>query len=213
MTHPTLGQDDTSTSLHHERLDAVMHLLLDSGAATVLDLGCGSGALLMRLVKELQFKCVVGIDTSLEALLLAEALLTPVCQVDGERLSLIHGSLVTPYPHLAGFDAAAMVEMIEHVPPGHLSRIERSVFSELRPRLVIVTTPNRDYNVLYGIPKGQFRHAEHQFEWTRAKFRSWATGVAARNDYHVSFDDVGPADPLLGSPTQMSVFRQRVSGE
>lgn len=190
-------------------LDAVMKLLRDSGAANVLDLGCGSGALLMRLAGEAQVTRIVGLDTSLEALQLAESLLTPMCEVDGDRLSLIHGSLTTPYPRLVGFDAAAMVEMIEHVPPGHLSRVERAVFSELHPRLVIMTTPNSDYNVLYGLPKGQFRHADHEFEWTRPKFRSWATGVATRNNYRVVFDDIGPADPLFGSPTQMGIFTQR----
>jgi 3' terminal RNA ribose 2'-O-methyltransferase Hen1 len=204
---PVPGNDNVKTPLHEERLDAVTAKLLDSGAATVLDLGCGSGALLGRLVAEEQFARVLGIDTSAEALLRAERRLEAESDGGGPEWSLQHGSFTEPDESWAAFDVAAMVETIEHVPAEHLSRVERSVFTVTRPRVVVMTTPNREHNELYGLAEGELRHPDHEFEWCRSKFRVWATGVAERNGYEVAFEDVGRADPLLGSPTQMGVFR------
>lgn len=209
--HPLLGHGDASTPLHEERLDAVTTQLLQSGAASVLDLGCGSGALLERLLAEQQFTRIVGIDISLEALSVAERLRTPEAAAHPHRLSLRHGSLDTLDDDLRGFDAAAMIETIEHIPPAHLSRVERAVFARMRPRLVVLTTPNREYNARYGLVEGERRHADHRFEWGRARFRSWATGVGARNGYAVELGSVGSCDAWRGSPTQMAIFRRQGS--
>lgn len=202
---PVRGQRETSSLLHEERLDAVMDVLRAAGARTVVDLGCGSGALLQRLAAEPRFTRIVGVDASTEALATAERLLAPL---DPARLSLRHGSFLAPDAELAGFDAAVMVEAVEHVDPAHLSRLERGVFAALRPRLVVLTTPNRDYNARLGLAEGDLRHADHRFEWSRARFRAWAGGVAARNGFAAEFRDVGRSDPLLGSATQMAVFRR-----
>ncbi len=198
------------SSLHEERIDVVVQALLDVGASTVLDLGCGSGVLLRRLLDCAQFERIVGVDVSMSALAEAEREL-PVPDLLGGRLTLIHGSFADPDPRLAGFDAAVMLETIEHVAPGRLSAVERAVFTLHRPRTVLITTPNGEYNHVLGSNPGQqqrFRHEGHHFEWSRAKFESWARGVARRGGYHVSFGAVGEADPYVGAPTQMAEFRR-----
>lgn len=205
---PVLAHEDLRTPLHEERLDAVTALLLRSGTTTLLDLGCGSGKLLRRLVAEEQFTKIVGVDSSAEALLSAERHLESSSKAGDSRWSLEHGSFISADERWTGFDAAVMVETIEHVPPERLSSVEHAVFAIMRPTLVVITTPNREYNVLYGIAEGEFRHPDHRFEWGRSKFRAWAAGVGERNGYAVAFQDVGRADPLFGSPTQLGVFRQ-----
>jgi len=209
---PILGYGESSTPLHEERLDAVASLLLGSGANTVLDLGCGAGALLQRLVAEEQFTRIVGVDSSAEALLMAERYLYTESDVADGRVALIHGSYTDPDARLEGFDAAALIETIEHIEPTQLSQVERAVFGSVRPDLVVVTTPNREYNVLYRIPEGEYRHADHCFEWDRPKFESWARGVSKRRGYDVTFAEIGPSDAWLGSPTQMGVFRLKEAG-
>jgi small RNA 2'-O-methyltransferase len=204
------GQDETKSPLHEERLDAVVRALIASGARTVVDLGCGSGSLVRRLAAEPAFTRIVGVDTSLEALRVAERTLGGA--VDGDRVVLRYGSFTEPDDDLRGFDAAALVETIEHVEPSQLSRVERAVFARLRPGAVVITTPNSEYNVRFGLAEGELRHADHRFEWPRARFRSWAEGVGERNGYRVSSGDIGPADPLLGSPTQMAVFVRTTEG-
>lgn len=204
------GQDETKSPLHEERLDAVVRALIASGARSVVDLGCGSGSLVRRLAAEPSFTRIVGVDTSLEALRVAEAALGDAA--DGERVVLRYGSITEPDEDLRGFDAAALVETIEHVEPSQLSRLERAVFDRMRPGTVAITTPNREYNVRFGLAEGELRHVDHRFEWPRARFRSWADGVGERNGYRVSSAGIGPADPLLGSPTQMAVFVRTTEG-
>lgn len=108
---------------------------------------------------------------------------------------------------LSGFDAAAVVEVIEHLDPPRLAAFERVVFEHAIPGAVIITTPNCEYNARFGtLPAGQFRHKDHRFEWTRSEFQTWANAVAQRFGYSVAFYPVGNEDPTVGAPTQMGVF-------
>jgi small RNA 2'-O-methyltransferase len=120
----------------------------------------------------------------------------------------MYGSFSDGDPRGAHFDAAVMLETIEHVDPRRLSRVERFVFSQLRSRMVLITTPNQEYNRVLGMEEGEYRHPEHQFEWTRSKFETWARGVAARNGYDVEFAPIGDSHPAFGGATQMAVFHR-----
>jgi 3' terminal RNA ribose 2'-O-methyltransferase Hen1 len=198
--------------LHDQRHGAVVAALKAGGAARVLDLGCGSGKLLDRLMEDKQFEQVVGVDVSHRALEIAadRMRLDRLPEKQRNRLQLFQGSLIYRDKRLAGFDAAAVVEVIEHLDPPRLAAFERVLFQFARPRTVVLTTPNVEYNVKFEtLPAGQFRHKDHRFEWTREQFRQWATAVAERFAYSVRFLSVGPDDPQLGPPTQMAVFEAR----
>ncbi len=197
------------TDLHCERLEAVKQTLLDSGARRILDLGCGSGELLIRLLTEERFQEIVGVDTSLAALEAARREIDKEHHsVDG-RLKLIHGSYTECNERLRGYDAATLVETIEHIEPTRLSAVESAVFRFCRPQTVVITTPNRDYNALHGGPDHRLRHRDHCFEWGRERFEGWANGLASRNGYAVSFRGIGPYHPCFGAPTQMATFHGR----
>jgi len=208
FTPPARGQDTTNSPLHEERLDAVVAQLVAGRARSVVDLGCGSGSLLARLLPDARFTRLVGIDNSATALASAEQRLAHLPGAAGGRLSLEHATLTSMDPPAERFDAATLVEAIEHIDPTRLSAVERLVFERMRPTAVVLTTPNRDYNPLYGIADGEHRHPDHRFEWSAARFRRWAGGVAERHHYGVAFVNVGPAHAWLGSPTQMAVFRR-----
>jgi len=195
-----MGQCDDVSPAHDERLNYVASLLAASGAKSVVDLGCGSGALLQRLLGLGVFDRVVGVDPSISALAIARSV------VVAEQCEFLHGSFLSSALDLRGFDAAAMVETIEHVDLGLLSQAEHTVFSVWQPKLVVMTTPNKEYNPILGLGSDEFRHADHKFEWDRRKFFSWASGVAERNGYGVRFEYIGPSDHHFGSSTQMAVF-------
>ncbi|MGW3012600.1 3' terminal RNA ribose 2'-O-methyltransferase Hen1 [Streptomyces sp. NPDC001219] len=193
------------------RREAILAALRSAGAARVLDLGCGQGQLIGALLKEGRFTEIVGVDVSMRALHEARRRLRldrmPERQAD--RVRLVQGSLAYTDSRLKGYDAAVLSEVVEHVDPARLPALEYAVFGSARPRTVVVTTPNVEYNVCWeSLPAGQARHADHRFEWTREEFRQWACAVAARHGYEVDFGPVGPDDPEVGPPTQLAHFRR-----
>lgn len=196
-------------ALGTQRLQAVVEELAQCGAHRVADLGCGEGRLLAELLKDGRFHEIVGMDVSHRSLAKAadRLHLDRMAPVQRARVSLINGSLIYRDRRLAGYDAATLIEVIEHLDPGRLAAFERVVFGFAQPRTVIVTTPNVEYNARFeGLPAGALRHHDHRFEWTRAEFEAWATAVAGRHGYAVRFRGVGPTDAVVGSPTQMGVF-------
>jgi 3' terminal RNA ribose 2'-O-methyltransferase Hen1 len=203
---------ERNLSLNEQRLGAVLAVLKAGGAKRVLDLGCGEGRLLQALLKEPQFTEIIGMDVSHRVLEIASDRLhydrLPAMQK--ARLRLLHGSLIYRDERLTGFEAAAVVEVIEHLDPPRLAAFERVLFECARPAAIVVTTPNSEYNVKWEtLPAGKFRHRDHRFEWTRAEFQNWANAIAARFDYDVRFLPVGPEDAAVGAPTQMGVFQRR----
>ena len=194
--------------LAKRRIAAVVEALTDAGASSVLDLGCGEGALLAALLQERSFTRVVGADVSFRALQIAarKLRLDRMPERTRDRLSLLQTALTYRDARLAGFDAAVLMEVVEHVDPGRLPALEQAVFGAARPRTVVVTTPNVEWNVRYGMEPGRLRHTDHRFEWTRAEFAAWADGVAQRHGYAVTLRGVGEHDDELGEPTQMGVF-------
>ncbi|MET9001384.1 3' terminal RNA ribose 2'-O-methyltransferase Hen1 [Amycolatopsis sp. NPDC004169] len=193
---------DKPQSLASQRHGSVLAALRAAGARRVLDLGCGSGALLRVLAKERSFTEIVGVDVSSSALSIAEKRLK-----EGSRVTLRQSALTYADPALAGYDAAVLMEVVEHVDEERLPALEHAVFGVAAPRTVLVTTPNAEYNRLFEfLPTGHFRHADHRFEWTRAEFRAWADGVATRRGYDVRYLPIGPEDQESGPPTQLAVF-------
>ncbi|MGN6727171.1 MAG: 3' terminal RNA ribose 2'-O-methyltransferase Hen1, partial [Tepidisphaeraceae bacterium] len=196
-------------SLNEQRLGAVMAALRASGAQRVLDLGCSNGNLLRLLLADRQFKSIVGLDVSHRALeIAADRLhLDRLPPAQRERITLMQGSLNYRDTRLEGYDAAAVVEVIEHLDEPRLTAFERVLFEFAKPQTVVLSTPNVEYNVLFeSLPAGKFRHRDHRFEWTRAQFQAWAGRVAERFGYAVRFVAIGPEDPVHGSPTQMGIF-------
>jgi 3' terminal RNA ribose 2'-O-methyltransferase Hen1 len=176
------------------------------GAGRVVDIGCGEGALLAELLADPAITEIVGTDVSDRALRQAERRLSRQPDRIRDRARLFQSSLTYTDDRLAGFDAAVLMEVIEHVDPARLPAVQRSVFGAARPGKVVVTTPNSEHNVRYESLKDGFRHPDHRFEWTRAEFASWAAAVGERYEYEVAISFIGPDDPVVGAPTQMAVF-------
>jgi 3' terminal RNA ribose 2'-O-methyltransferase Hen1 len=203
--------DEPRKALHEYRREAVLTALRDVHASRVVDMGCGEGALLRPLLADASFTEVVGVDVSHRALAAAERRLNLDRMGDRQRdrLQLLQSSVTYRDDRFAGYDAVVLMEVIEHVDDSRLQALERTVFADARPQTVIVTTPNSEYNALYGsLLANGMRHPDHRFEWTREQFQSWADAVAERHGYTVTFRPVGETDAQYGAPTQLALFRQ-----
>jgi 3' terminal RNA ribose 2'-O-methyltransferase Hen1 len=199
-------------SLAEQRMGAVIAALRGCDAKRILDLGCGEGRLLRDLLKDKSFAEIVGLDVSHRALDIAsqKLRLEDLPPMQKQRIRLIHGSLTYRDKRLGGYDAATVVEVIEHQDPPRLAAFERVLFEFARPQTVIVTTPNVEYNVKFEtLPAGKMRHKDHRFEWTRAEFQTWSNTIAKRFGYSVRFLPIGPEDSVVGSPTQMGIFNRQ----
>jgi len=197
-------------SLAEQRRAAVLAALAESGATRVLDLGCGGGALLGDLLQDRRYTEIVGTDVSSRALDLAHRRLRldRLPERQRGRVTLWQSALTYRDDRLRGYDAAVLMEVVEHLDPPRLPALEASVFGHARPATVVVTTPNVEYNELYEGLTGM-RHSDHRFEWTRAEFEDWAGRTAATHGYTVTFRGVGDADEAKGSPTQLAIFKER----
>jgi 3' terminal RNA ribose 2'-O-methyltransferase Hen1 len=188
------------------RLEAVLAVIKKSGARSVIDLGCGEGNLLRLLMKEKKLTRIAGVDVSRPALEQARDTLKidRLPEAQQKRIALFQSSVTYRDKRFRGYDAAALVEVMEHLDENRLDALAAVIFGDARPGTVAVSTPNIEYNAIYGMSR--LRHGDHRFEWNRARFRAWAEEAAGIYGYDVSFQDIGEADENLGAPTQMAVF-------
>lgn len=212
VTHAQAEEEiERPMSLNQQRLETVVNLLKQGGVKRVVDLGCGEGSLLRSLMKENGFTQITGVDVSHRVLEIARERLdrghwSPTQQ---SRLQIFQGSLIYRDDRLKDYDAATLIEVIEHLDLDRLAALERVVFEFAQPQRVIVTTPNIEYNVRFPtLPAGKLRHRDHRFEWTRTEFQDWANRVSERFGYSVEFGGIGSDDPEVGSPTQMALFKK-----
>lgn len=196
--------------LQDRRIESVLTALHDLGVKSVVDVGCGEGDLLTAMARDSRIERIVGTDVSARELERAKARVDqlPIAASRRERVVLFQSSALYFDQRLNGADAMTLVEVLEHVDLERLSTLEKVLFRTNKPRNVIVTTPNRDYNALFpNLAAGAMRHADHRFEWSRTEFAQWANGVAAAHGYTVVLHPIGDVDPSLGAPTQMAVFQ------
>ena len=206
------GETVTGTihkSLNTTRLETVRDAVLASGATSVIDLGCGECKLTSLLLNESQIKKVTACDVSIRELEKAASKLhlDRMQPYRKNKLTLMQASLTYRDKRFEGYDCACVVEVIEHIEPMRIKAFERSVFEFAAPKTVIVTTPNREYNVNYErMQENDLRHNDHRFEWTRKEFETWTEHICQTFGYTCKIQGIGDADEKAGTPTQMGVF-------
>jgi len=206
------GKQTLKEPLNNKRINMVVEKLTESGAKRILDLGCGEGKLLRQLLKYKQFDEIVGMDVSYNALVRAKERLhfDEMSPAQKERIRLLQGSLTYRDKRLEGFDAAAVVEVMEHIDPNRLKAFERVLFECAKPKTVVLTMPNKEYNVMWErLEVDEMRHDDHRFEWSRQEFAEWAKTTGKMYNYEVEIVPVGDEEENIGAPSQMAIFSYR----
>ncbi|PON35087.1 3'-RNA ribose 2'-O-methyltransferase, Hen [Parasponia andersonii] len=223
-----------SPPLSKQRVEYALHHIKQTSATTLVDFGCGSGSLLDSLLNyQTSLENIVGVDISLKSLIRAAKILNSKLNANsgvdmpsaGIKSAILYDGSITVFDsRLCGFDIGTCLEVIEHMEEDQAWLFGDVVLSYFRPKILIVSTPNYEYNViLQGSnlssqeedpdDKGQsqackFRNHDHKFEWTREQFNHWASDLATKHNYSVEFGGVGgSAGVEPGFASQIAVFR------
>ncbi|KAF9428568.1 Small RNA 2'-O-methyltransferase [Podila epigama] len=216
-----------STPLWMQRRQFIRQVIDENKATSVIDLGCGEGALTTILIGETwqdhQISKIACVDIDLDCVSVASKECQPQdydlgvgLRIHNLTIDLYQGSVAEADSRLLGYDALACAEVVEHLHPKELNCFWGTVLGAYSPRIVVVTTPNAECNVnfpqlKYGTPEATFRHWDHKFEWTRREFEEWCTAAAQEYGYSVTFSGVGylaQQDPAVGPCTQIAVLKR-----
>lgn len=197
--------------LHDVRLQTVCSRLLEMGVTSVLDMGCGEGKLLKLLMAHTQFTRIAGADVSVHSLQIAAGKLKidRLPDYQRNRITLMQSSVTYRDKRLDGFEAVVLVEVIEHLEEGRLDALKKNVFGSMRPGIVLITTPNKEWNRRFTEDETVMRHSDHRFEWTREQFAAWCAGICETYAYTCTIEPLGEEEALTGAPTQLAVFTQQ----
>ncbi|KAI9250085.1 hypothetical protein EDC94DRAFT_318715 [Helicostylum pulchrum] len=191
--------------LWRQRRIFIKDMLTRFNVKSVLDYGCGEAAVLSFLIPDNNDTCLVkmaGIDICDESLAEAVDRCTP-WQTDHEQLrsnplvlDIYKGSIGVVDDRLFGYEAIICTEVIEHVYADTLNSFLDITLGIYQPQILIVTTPNGEYNVnfpqlKYGTEESIFRHDDHKFEWTRNEFETWCNNGADKYGYTVEYHGIG----------------------
>ncbi|XP_066293558.1 small RNA 2'-O-methyltransferase-like [Branchiostoma lanceolatum] len=206
-----------SPPLYRQRYQTVADLVKKYRPKRLVDFGCAEGKLIRFLKPEESLEQLTGIDLEGEVLDSIRGIIKPLLSDFVQprprpfTVSLYQGSMAECDDRFKGYDMVTCVEVIEHLDPPVLDAMPSNVFGHMRPSVVVVTTPNAEFNVLFPNFSG-FRNADHRFEWTRQEFQTWADGVAQRFSYDVTFHGIGTGPEgteHLGCCTQMAIFERK----
>uniref|UniRef100_H2YXS7 Small RNA 2'-O-methyltransferase n=1 Tax=Ciona savignyi TaxID=51511 RepID=H2YXS7_CIOSA len=200
--------------LYVQRYNKVLELLSRLRPEKVVDLGCAECKLINLLRHEDYVKEISGVDLDGSLLRGCSHKLDPQAydflnkRFNPLTIRLYQGSVSEFDERLRNYDAVVSIELIEHLLPKTLEDFPQAVFGYINPKTVIISTPNADFNVLFGL-NGCFRHWDHKFEWTRKQFQSWCENICKDYQYSVEYDGVG-VDPdktqNFGYCSQFAIF-------
>lgn len=187
-------QVDEITNNFHERLGELRYqtiVSLINEDNSILDFGCGSGNLIQRILDKKVVKKLIGIDSNRRLTNTAKKrgmqILRKTKNKD-TKFKVFSGSILFPdYTLFKGIDTVILSEVIEHFLPQEIDNVLDIVFKGICPKSVILTTPNRDYNVNIKLKEGEtFRHPDHKFEFNLEEFKTFINNIKTKYNYDFS---------------------------
>jgi len=230
-SHDQPPREANYLAVWEERRNRVINILKKHHCQHIVDLGCGEGRLFQAMKFMPEFRRLVGLDIDISEISKSYERVGPMTYhifsddppEEPLEVAIYCGDLTKPFPTLRreNCDAITMVEVIEHLPAAALERLPFVLFGFYRPRVIVISTPNREYNkCIKGFDLNTFRHYDHKFEWTRKEFQAWCEEQMRKFDgYEVTYQTVGRLHPAAeedffsvvtyGRCTQIAVFERK----
>ena len=176
---------------------------------SIVDFGAGEGKLSVRLGFIPGVKEILAVEpTEKEQLRALKRFSEASHKEDFITPTPIWGSLFYYDEQLRAKDVMILNEVIEHIAESRLPRVMGTIFGSYKPKVLIVTTPNLEYNTVYQMEE-KVRHKDHRFEWTRAEFAEWTHTLAGNYPYKVQLEGIGEEVEGYGHPSQIAIFTRQ----
>ncbi len=199
-------EERKKNSLNSQRLSQVTDVIESLNIKSLVDLGCGEGKLIKELLNNTSVEKILGVDISINVLKKAARKLKYDTVKD--KIELVQSSAVYYDERFTEYEAICLIEVIEHIDEQKLYLLKENVFNLVKPKYVIITTPNVEYNTVYELDG--YRHSDHRFEWSRSEFRLWCEEICNQYNYDVEYFSIGEEMETVGNSTQMGVFKSCV---
>ncbi|KGR75105.1 3' terminal RNA ribose 2'-O-methyltransferase Hen1 [Ureibacillus sinduriensis] len=203
VAEPTMRLNDLRYEMIIRKINQLTH------RERIVDLGSGEGRLSEKLGFVEGVKEILAVEPSESQSLKALKRLEKVERNENFVMpKQIMGSLFYYDERLKNKDIMILCEVIEHIDEFRLPKIMETILNDYRPRVLLITTPNREYNEVYKMDE-EYRHPDHRFEWTREEFSRWCQMQNRHQEYELTFDGIGEEHELYGKPTQMALFTRK----
>ncbi|MGW8957419.1 3' terminal RNA ribose 2'-O-methyltransferase Hen1 [Paenibacillus sp. NPDC055715] len=197
--------------LNELRYQAIMNVIRKlPRRQKIVDFGSGEGKLSARMARMTGVEEIWAVEPSAQAQVRAmERFAKLERHADAISPTPVTGSLFYYDELLRGKDVMILCEVIEHVDEHRLNRVMETIVTEYQPGVLIVTTPNLEYNEVYNMDQQELRHGDHRFEWSRTEFQERCEQWIKEAPYSLSLEGVGEEVVGFGQPTQMAIFTRR----
>ncbi|MBU5353500.1 methyltransferase domain-containing protein [Paenibacillus barcinonensis] len=207
-----LSSDTAPVRLNELRYRAITDIVASlPNKRRIVDMGAGEGKLSARLAYIPGVEMIAAVEPSGQSRLRAKERFARLQDRAGVKAvpEAMLGSLFYFDEQMQHMDVMILCEVIEHVEEYRLDRIMDTILNEYRPEVLLVTTPNKEYNEVYEMEQKQLRHQDHRFEWTREQFSMRCAQWAEKGDYAYGISGIGEHKEGFGQPTQLVKFSRR----
>ncbi|WP_338707925.1 3' terminal RNA ribose 2'-O-methyltransferase Hen1 [Paenibacillus amylolyticus] len=177
----------------------------------IVDMGAGEGKLSARLAYIPGVEAILAVEPSGQSRLRA---MERFAKLEGRSGVVampepIIGSLFYFDEQMQNQDVMILCEVVEHIEEYRLNGIMDTIMNDYQPEVLLVTTPNKEYNEVYAMEQESFRHHDHRFEWTRAELASRCEEWTQDGNYGYEIKGIGEHVEGYGQPTQLVIFERR----
>ncbi|KLU53087.1 methyltransferase type 12 [Paenibacillus sp. VT-400] len=206
------GQSEPPVRLNELRYRAITDVVAALPVKrSIVDMGAGEGKLSARLAYIPGVEAILAVEPSGQSRLRA---MERFAKLEGRSGVVampepIIGSLFYFDEQMQNQDFMILCEVIEHIEEYRLNGIMDTIMNEYQPEVLLVTTPNKEYNEVYAMEQESFRHHDHRFEWTRAELVSRCEEWTQQGNYAYEIKGIGEHAEGYGQPTQLVIFERR----
>ena len=183
-------------SVRFQRFKTIISVLANYDINSIIEFGCGNGYFIPMLISQNKYSKIAAIDKNEKKINKLKSKYKDVI--------FYNGSFLKENNEFRQYDCIIGIEIIEHLFEDEINVLSKIIFSKIKPKVIIFTTPNIEYNINLPILHGGFRNIDHKFEFNPKELNQYGKSICLKYQsykYYTGFCD------RLGA-TQIIVFER-----